>query len=94
MGRYVRNELIEQGNNTRRNMYSFIIEFITTHGYSPSFKEIADGTGIKSMSTIKRQLYVLERLGKIHTQGFKPRTISLVGFEFRRKTEGSVNGKG
>ena len=85
MGRYVREELTEQGNNTRRNMYSFIIEFITTHGYSPSFKEIAEGTGVKSMSTVKRQLYVLERLGKIHTQGFKPRTISLIGYELGRK---------
>ena len=87
MGRYVRGELTEQGNNTKRSIYSFIVEFITTHGYSPSFKEIAEGTGIKSMSTVKRQLYVLERLGKIHTQGFKPRTISLAGYEFRRKTE-------
>lgn len=87
MGRYVRGELIEQGNNTRRSIYGFIVEFITTNGYSPSFREIADGTGIKAISTVRDQLYMLEKLGKIHTQEFKPRTISLVGYEFRKKAE-------
>lgn len=91
MGRYVRGELTEQGNNTRRSIYSFIVEFITTHGYSPSFKEIADGTGIKSTSTVKEQLFMLEQLGKIHTQEFKRRTISLVGYEFVKKTEESAS---
>ena len=85
MGRYVRKELTEQGNNTRRSIYGFIVEFITTNGYSPSIREIAEGTGIKSTSTVKEQLYMLERLGKIHTQEFKPRTISLVGWEFVKK---------
>ena len=79
--------LTERGNNTRRNIYDFIVEFITSNGYSPSFKEIAEGTGIKSTSTVKNQLYILERLGKIHTQEFKPRTISVVGYELRKKTE-------
>lgn len=87
MGRYVRGELTEQGNNTRRSIYGFIVEFITTNGYSPSLREIAEGTGIKSTSTVKEQLYMLERLGKIRTQEFKPRTISLIGYEFRKKTD-------
>ena len=78
----MRKQLTEQGNNTRRSIYSFIVEFITTHGYSPSFKEIAEGTGIKSISTVRDQLYMLERLGKIHTQEFRPRTISLVGYGY------------
>ena len=79
--------LTERGNNTRRNIYGFIVKFITTNGYSPSIREIADGTGIASTSTVKNQLYMLERLGKIHTQEFKPRTISIVGFELRKKAE-------
>ena len=78
-------QLTEQGNNTRRSIYGFIVEFITTNGYSPSIREIAEGTGIKSTSTVKEQLYMLERLGKIRTQEFKPRTISLVGWEYVKK---------
>ena len=85
--------LVEQGINTRRSIYGFIVDFITTHGYSPSLREIAEGTGIKSISTVRDQLYMLEELGKIHTQEFKPRTISLTGYEFvKKKTEDSANG--
>lgn len=77
--------LTEHGNKTRRNIYDFIVEFIITHGYSPSFKEIAEGTGIKSTATIHDQLLMLEQMGKIHTQACSPRTISLVGYEFVKK---------
>ena len=77
-------EMKEQGNNTRSSIYGFIVNFIITNGYSPSLREIADGTGMKSISSVKDQLYMLECLGKIHTQQFKPRTISLVGDEFRK----------
>ena len=84
MGRYARKELTEQGNNTRSSIYGFIVDFITIHGYSPSLREIADGTGIKAISTVRDHLYMLEKLGKIHTQEFKPRTISLVGYRYMK----------
>lgn len=80
-------QLREKGNNTRHSIYGFIVEFITSNGYSPSIREIAEGTGIKSTSTVRDQLYMLERLGKIHTQGFKPRTISVVGYGYRKINE-------
>lgn len=76
--------LAEQENNTRSSIYDFIVEFITSNGYSPSLREIAKGTGIKSTSTIHDQLLMLERLGLVHTQG-KPRTISLAGYQLIRK---------
>lgn len=76
--------LVEQGNNTRSSIYGFIVDFITTHGYSPSLREIADGTDIKSISTVRDQLYMLEKLGKVQTQEFKPRTISLVGYKYTK----------
>ena len=87
MGRYARKELTEQGNNTRSSIYSFIVDFITTYGYSPSLREIAEGTGIASTSTVKEQLYMLERLGKIRTQEYKSRTISLVGYKYTMQKE-------
>lgn len=71
----------EYGNSTMRNIYGFIVVFMTSHGYSPSFKEIAEGTGIRSTATIHDQLLMLEQLGLIHTHG-KARTISLVGYKF------------
>lgn len=82
-----REQLIEQGNKTRCNIYSFIVEFMTSNGYSPSIREIAKGTGIKSTATVSYQLYALEQLGMICTQKFKSRTVSLVGYEFVKKME-------
>lgn len=80
-------ELLDQGYTTTNNIYNFILNFITENGYSPSFREIADGTGIKSSSTVKNHLAVLERLGIIHTKEFQPRTISLTGYKFVKETE-------
>ena len=94
MGRYVRKQLTEQENNTGRSIYGFIVGFITSNGYSPSLREIAEGAGIKAISTVREQLYMLEELGKIQTQEFKRRTISLVGYEFVKKTEESSNDNG
>ena len=74
----------EQGNNTRNSIYGIIVDFIVTNGYSLSLREIVDGTGMKSISSVKDQLFMLECLGKIHTQEFKARTISIVGYEFRK----------
>ena len=34
----MRKYLTEQGNNTRRSIYRFIVEFITSNGYSPSLR--------------------------------------------------------
>lgn len=77
-------QLKEQGGKTKNSVYGFIVEFMTTHGYSPSIKEIAEGTGIKSTSTVREHLIILEQVGKIHTRACSPRTISLVGYELRK----------
>ena len=49
-------EMEEQENSTRNSIYGFIVDFIVTNGYSLSLREIADGTGMKSISSVKDQL--------------------------------------
>lgn len=78
-------QLKEQGENTRSGVYGFIVDFITSNGYSPSIREIADGVG-RSTATVHDQLIMLEQMNMIRTQEKKSRTISLVGFKFRKKT--------
>ena len=75
-------QLQEQGMATRQRIYDFLVEYITKNGYSPSYLEIADGTGLKAKSRVHHHLSVLEDMGKIHTQNGKARTISLVGYKF------------
>ena len=75
-------KLKEQGIVTRQRIYDFLVEYITKNGYSPSYLEIADGTGLKAKSRVHHYISVLEDMGKIHTQNRKPRTISLVDYKF------------
>ena len=75
-------QLQEQGMATRQRIYDFLVEYITKNGYSPSYLEIADGTGLKAKSRVHHYISVLEDMGKIHTQNGKTRTISLVGYKF------------
>ena len=77
----------KQGIESRRKIYDFIIGFITKNGYSPSIREICNGTNIKSTSTVHRQLLVLEKMGMIRSAMNKSRTISVVGYEFVKVRE-------
>ena len=76
------NKFQNEGIETRRKIYDFLVKFITENGYSPSIREICEGTGLHSTSTIYNHLMTLEKMGKIHMKECKPRTISLVGFQF------------
>ena len=81
-GSAMKKELQNDGVRSRKKIYDFLVKFITENGYSPSIREICEGTGLHSTSTIYKQLMTLEMMGKIHTKERKSRTISLVGFQF------------
>lgn len=72
------------GIKTQERIHNFLVDFITKNGYSPSVREICEGTDLKSSASVHEHLIMLERLKKIHMQDKKPRTISLVGYEFRK----------
>ena len=78
------NKFQNEGIETRRKIYDFLVKFITENGYSPSIREICEGTGLHSTSTIYKQLMTLEMMGKIHTKERKSRTISLVGYQYKK----------
>lgn len=75
-------ELQEQGIETRKGVYQFLVDFITENGYAPTFSEIAEGTGLKSKSSVYDHLQILEMMGKIHVEKNKQRAISLNGYKF------------
>ena len=55
-----------------------IEEYSTTKGYIPSFREIAQLVGLKSTSSVKHQLNVLEKKGFIRLGANKGRAIELI----------------
>lgn len=79
------NEFAERGVATRKDILDFIIRFITEHGYSPSIREIKEGVYLCSSSSVYQHLRVLERQGKITMQPGQPRTIAVVGYEYRKE---------
>lgn len=68
-----------------------VLEFIKRvwdeKGYSPSVREICDGVGLKSTSTVHNHLKTLEELGYIRRNDSKQRAIELVD-------DGTVNDDG
>ncbi len=77
-------ESVREEQSSCQSVYEFIVDFISKNGYSPCIREICLGTDIKSTSTIREHLMKLELFGKIRMKDYKSRTISVVGYEFRK----------
>lgn len=52
-------------------IYDFIIDFSTEHGYLPSIREICDGVGISSTSTVASHLDTLGRMNLVTRENGK-----------------------
>lgn len=62
-------------------IYDFLVKFIMENIYAPLVREICEGTGLNSTSTVNQHLLTLEMLGKIRIEKGKPRAIKLIGFK-------------
>lgn len=79
------NKVSEQiGTETRQRVYNFLVEFMIKHGYAPSVREITDGVGLKSTSSVYAHLVHLETEGRIETKPHSPRAIKVVGYEYKK----------
>ncbi len=68
-----------------KSVYQFIVGYFKKYGFAPSFREISLGTDIKSTSTIREKLLVLERAGLISLNECQPRTIQLTGYKYVKR---------
>lgn len=66
--------------------YKFIVDFIKENGYSPSYREIADGVGC-ALSTVVSRLEKLVEFGMIKMKPESSRIISVVGYRFVKEGE-------
>ena len=64
--------------NNRERILAFIQGFIRENGYSPSVREIGDGVGLKSTSSVHYQLAQLQRAGLLTADGRKNRIVGVV----------------
>lgn len=73
----------DEGCRTRGRILSCIVQYINKHGYAPTVREICDVTGLKSTSTVSRQIQIMMNHGTLETDapGF-PRAIRVHGYVF------------
>ncbi len=71
---------VPKGGLTRRqrDALQFIARFIDVNGYSPNFREIAFGLGLKSNASIYRLTTALEERGFIARRYARRRSITLL----------------
>jgi repressor LexA len=68
----------------QQEIWQFLVEYVDTHGYPPTVREIGDAVGLASPSTVHAHLANLERAGWLRRDPTKPRAIEIVG---RRRAE-------
>ncbi len=66
---------------TRRQqeIWEFLVQYVDTHGYPPTVREIGEKVGLASPSTVHAHLANLERAGLIKRDPTKPRALELSG---------------
>jgi len=64
----------------QREVYEFIHRYVEERGTAPSYQEIRDGVGLKSVSTVHKHLKQLERRGYLSSPwGSRKRSLALKG---------------
>ena len=67
----------------QKEILDFIERFLDARGYSPSFEEIAEGFGFRSLATVHEHLSNLEAKGYIRKSYNESRSIELARTEFK-----------
>lgn len=79
----------KHGEQVRQKILDYIIEFIKEHGYPPSRREICDGIGLKSTSSVQSHMERMIDQGIIEVDAdYSPRAIRVPGYKFVRDNDG------
>ena len=67
----------------QQEIFDFIIWYIRENLYPPTVREIGDGVGLKSTSSVFSHLKTMKRKGYIDMpKGSSPRAIRIPGYRF------------
>jgi repressor LexA len=61
----------------QRELLTFIDTFISQHGYGPSYREIMNGLGYKSVSTVATHVDNLIKKGHLHKRDYSARSLEV-----------------
>jgi repressor LexA len=63
----------------QQEIWQFLVDYVDSHGYPPTVREIGEAVGLASPSTVHAHLANLERAGVLRRDPTKPRALELVG---------------
>lgn len=77
----------EQGYETRKRIYDFVVDYIQEHGYPPTVREIGDGVYLASTSSVHGHILQMLENGTLETdaQNGSSRAIRVPGYKFVRE---------
>jgi repressor LexA len=67
----------------QQEIWNYLVEYVDSHGYPPTVREIGEQVGLASPSTVHAHLANLERAGLLKRDPTKPRALELLGREKR-----------
>ena len=77
----------------QQQIYNYIISYTEEHLYPPSVREIGDGVGLYSTSSVYEHLKSLERKGYIEVKENSPRAIKVKGYKFVKEEVAAHDGR-
>jgi len=87
-GKKTRREVLKESAEKRKVMLKTIKEYLEEHGYPPTVREVGTLIGLKSVATVQKHLYILEREGYITRERTIPRSIRIIkDFKEEKSTE-------
>lgn len=84
-----KNVINRSGEVIRTMIYDYIVDYLEDHGYPPSIREIADGVGVRSISTVHHHICIMLKRKELETDAKPgtPRAIRVPGYRFTRGGE-------
>ena len=64
--------------DTKGDIYEFVSTFTDEHGFAPSLRQICEGVGVRSTSTVWKYLWMLRGEGKVTWEEFQSRTLRVL----------------
>ena len=67
-------------------LIDYLTEFLATHNYAPSYREIAAGLGLTSVASVAEHIHHLEAIGAIRKVPGAARSLEVVDLTFPETT--------
>nr|WP_294490629.1 hypothetical protein [uncultured Anaerosporobacter sp.] len=82
-------EQVRKGLHKRKEILEYIVTYIQQHSYAPSYREIAEAVGLRSMSSVQNHIEVLKRMGMLETDedNSVARALRVPGYAYVKVSE-------